>query len=186
LSEIIIFFGVTLVLALVSRKDLSKPGVHGYAHGYYRFFAWECMLGLFVLNMHVWYDNYYSSHQLVSGLFFFGSLLLAVSGLWMLHREGKQNAKRDDVPMWAFEKTTSLVTNGIYRFIRHPMYSSLLLLCWGIFFKQPSLPGSVLAISASIFVLVAAHVEEKESQKYFGEAYWAYMKRSKMFVPFIL
>lgn len=186
MQEAIVFINATLALAFVSRNSLLKPGVYAFAHGFYRFFAWECMLGLFVLNMHAWYDDFYSPRQIVSGVLFFLSLLLVLSGAALLHRMGKRDAKRDDVPMLAFEKTTALVTNGIYRFIRHPMYSSLLLLCWGLFFKQPSVPGSVLAVSASIFLMVTSRVEEKENLVYFGEHYREYMKRTKMFIPFIL
>jgi len=185
-QEAIVFVTVTLALALVSLNSLLKPGVRGFAHGFYRFFAWECMLGLFVLNMRVWYDAPYSPRQIVSGVLFFFSLLLVLSSVALLQRVGKPDAKRDDVPMLAFEKTTTLVTKGIYRYIRHPMYVSLLLLCWGLFFKQPSLAGSVLAVIASIFLMVTSRVEEKENICYFGEAYHAYMKRTKMFVPFIL
>lgn len=186
MQDAVVFVSVTLVLTLISRHSLSKPGVSGYAHGFYRFIAWECMLGLFVLNMHVWYDDYYSPRQLFSGVLFLLSLLLLIFSVVLLRWMGKPDAKRDDVPMIAFEKTTALVTNGIYRFIRHPMYSSLLLFCWGLFFKQPSIAGSLLAASASILLVTTSRVEERESVKYFGDAYREYMKRTKMFVPFIV
>jgi protein-S-isoprenylcysteine O-methyltransferase Ste14 len=51
----------------------------------------------------------------------------------------------------AIEKTTILVTTGAYRYIRHPLYSSLLFLAWGIFFKAPSWPGGLLALAATFF-----------------------------------
>jgi len=186
MQEAIIFLIATLVLALISRNSLLKPGFKGLAHGFYRFIAWECMLGLFLLNMHAWYDDFYSPRQIVSGVLFFLSLLLVLSALVLLHWMGKRDAKRDDVPLLAFEKTTTLVTNGIYRFIRHPMYGSLMLFCWGLFFKHPSLAGATLAISASIFLIATSRVEEKENLNYFGEAYREYMKRTKRFIPFIL
>lgn len=186
MQKLIIFAMATLVMAFISRNSLRRPGLNGVAHGFYRFLAWECMLGLFVLNMHVWYDDFYSSRQIVSGLLFFLSLLLVLYSLALLHWMGKRDAKRDEVPMLAFEKTTVLVNHGIYRFIRHPMYGSLLLFCWGLFFKQPSLAGSLLAVSASIFLVATSRVEEKENINYFGDAYREYMKRTKRFVPFIL
>ena len=182
----IIFITATLVLAFISRHSLLKPGLHGFAHGFYRFLAWECILGLFVLNMHVWYDNYYSPRQIISGTFFAFSLLLLISGLGLLHLMGKRDSKRNEVPMLAFEKTTTLITGGIYRYIRHPMYGSLILLGWGLFFKLPSWQGGALAATASIFMIITSRVEEQENINYFGEAYREYMKRSKMFVPFIL
>jgi protein-S-isoprenylcysteine O-methyltransferase Ste14 len=185
-QETIVFVTVTLVLALVSRNSLLKPGSHGYAHGFYRFFAWECMLGMFVLNLREWDVEPDSLHQLAAGTLFFISLLLLVFSVTLLHWQGKRDAKRNDVPMLAFEKTTALITNGIYSYIRHPMYASLFLLCWGFFCKQPSLLGAVLAVTASLFLIATASVEEKENISYFGDEYREYMKRSKMFVPFLL
>ncbi len=176
------FVVITLALAFVSRNSLLKPGVHGF----YRFFAWECMLGLFVMNLGVWHDDPDSPRQLVAGTLFFCSLLLVLSGVMLLKWWGKPDAQRDDVPMLDFEKTTTLVTNGIYRYIRHPMYGSLLLLCWGFFTKQPSWPGVVLAVLASALLIATSRAEEKENLNYFGDAYRDYMKRTKMFLPFIL
>ena len=182
MREGIVFVVVTLALAFVSRASLRRPG----SHGFYRFFAWECMLGLFVLNMRVWYVDTNSARQIISGLLFFASLLLVLFGVGLLQRSGKPDTKRDDAPMLEFEKTTTLVTTGIYRYIRHPIYDSLFFLCWGFFFKQPSLIGGVLAVIASGFLVTAARAEEIESINYFGEDYREYIKRTKMFVPFIL
>lgn len=180
--EGIIFVIVTMALAFVSRASLRKPG----SHGFYRFFAWECMLGLFVLNMRVWYVDTNSTNQIISGFLFFSSLLLVIFGVALLQLSGKPDTKRNDAPMFEFEKTTTLVTAGIYHYIRHPIYASLFLLCWGFFFKQPSLVGGALAIAASGFLIVTARVEEDENIRYFGEGYRKYMKQSKMFIPFIL
>jgi len=75
------------------------------------------------------------------------------------------------------------VTTGIYRYIRHPLYSSLLLLAWGIFFKLPSLVGGILVITATIFLVLTAKADEAECTKFFGPAYQEYMKRTRRFVP---
>ena len=124
--------------------------------------------------------------QSISGVLFILSLLLVIFALAQLLRTGKPDARRDDIAMLDFERTTTLVTRGIYRYIRHPMYVSLFLLCWGFFFKQPTLLGSVLAVTASIFLIATSRVEERENLVYFGETYQEYMKRTKMFVPYIL
>lgn len=180
--EGVVFIVVTLALAFVSRASLGKPG----SHGFYRFFAWECMLGLFVLNMRAWYVGTNSIHQVISGLLFAVSLFLVLFGVALLQLHGKPDSKRDDVPLFEFEKTTILVTTGVYSRIRHPMYVSLLFLCWGFFFKQPSLAGAILAVIANGFLVTAARAEEFENIHYFGAAYLKYMERTKMFVPFIL
>ena len=182
MQEIVTFIVVTLALAYVSRASLLKPG----SHGFYRFFAWECMLGLFVLNMRYWHISDNPAFHYFSGILFSASLLLFLLSLSLLQMSGKPDDKRDDIPMFEFEKTTKLVTTGIYSYIRHPMYGSLFFLCWGFFFKQPSLTGSALAVIASMLLVVTARVEEAENLRYFGEEYREYMKRTRMFVPLIL
>jgi len=84
-----------------------------------------------------------------------------------------------------FEKTTQLVTTGAFKYIRHPLYSSLLLLAWGVFFKHPSWVGSGVVLGATAFLLATAKVEELESVRYFGATYQAYRQHTKMFIPFV-
>jgi protein-S-isoprenylcysteine O-methyltransferase Ste14 len=74
---------------------------------------------------------------------------------------------------------------GAYKYIRHPLYSSLLFLAWGVFFKDPSWLGGILALAATIFLVVTAKVEEAEDIRFFGPAYQIYRKQTKMFIPFL-
>lgn len=168
-------------LVYVSRASLAVPR----SHGFYRFLAWEAILALALLNIDAWFRDPFSWHQLISWTLLAISALLVIVGVRLLWRMGKPDARRDDVPMLAFEKTTTLVTAGAYRYIRHPMYSSLLFLAWGIFFKDPSWFGSLLALAATLFLVAAARVEEAENVRFFGEEYREYMTQTKMFIPFL-
>ena len=141
---------------------------------------------MYVLDLRVWDVGTHSTHQLIAGLLFFGSLLMVLFSVAQLLLFGKRNTNRNDTAMLEFEKTTILVTTGLYRYIRHPMYDSLFLLCWGLFFKQLSLVGGILAVIASSFLVATSRAEEAENLNYFGEEYREYMKRTKMFIPFIL
>lgn len=179
--ELITFVVVSAGLIFVSRASLRAPR----SHGFYRFFAWESLLALFLLNVRRWFDAPFSPHQIVSWLLLLISLPLVVQGVALLRRRGTANAQRDDTPMIGMEKTTVLVTEGIYRYIRHPLYASLLCLGWGVFFKFPSWPGGVLAALATVFLAIMARIEEGENLRYFGQPYRDYMKRTKMFVPFL-
>ena len=153
----------TLVLTVISHPSIRQPGTHGY----YRFFAWELMLLLFVRNMPAWYQEMDALHQVIAGGFFMVSLFMIVTGAIQLRLFGKPDHQRNEVPMLHFEKTTVLVTTGIYRYIRHPIYDSLFFLCWGFFFKDPSIAGGVIAIVASVFLMLAARVEETECIRFF-------------------
>lgn len=168
-------------LVYVSRASLAVPG----SHGFYRFFAWDVILALALLNVDVWFRDPFSWHQLISWPLLIISAFLVIVGVRLLKARGEPNAERDDVPMVAFEKTTILVTTGAYRWIRHPLYSSLLFLAWGIFFKAPSWLGGLLAVAATLFLVATARVEEAENQRFLGLAYGEYVKRTKMFVPYL-
>ena len=126
-----------------------------------------------------------SWHQLVSWVLLCISAGLVIDALLRLRKSGEQDASREDAPMLEFEKTTRLVTTGAYRYIRHPLYSSLLFLAWGVFFKQPSLAGLLLASTASILLVITAKIEEAENIRYFGEEYRGYMTSTKMFIPHV-
>jgi protein-S-isoprenylcysteine O-methyltransferase Ste14 len=82
------------------------------------------------------------------------------------------------------EATPQLVTKGIYRTIRHPLYASLLYLAWGIFFKSPSILDGCLVIVATAFLYATARADEAECRVKFGKEYADYMNKTRMFVPF--
>ena len=104
----------------------------------------------------------------------------------MLRTRGKPVKRRPgDRALLGFEKTTTLVTSGIYKYLRHPLYSSLFLLTWGTFFKAASLLGIVLAMTATLFLIATAKADEAECTRFFGLAYQQYMRKTKMFIPYI-
>jgi protein-S-isoprenylcysteine O-methyltransferase Ste14 len=88
-------------------------------------------------------------------------------------------------PKSGIESTTTLVIVGAYKYIRHPLYSSLLFLAWGVFFKAPSILGGILAAVATAFLVTTARIEESENVQKFGVEYAAYMKTTRMFIPFL-
>jgi len=180
--SIVVFILASAGIIYISRASLHAPG----SHGFYRFFAWEAILALALLNWDVWFADPFSLHQLVSWTCLLISLFLVLHGVHLLRVVGKPDERSgSDVPQLGIEKTTTLVTVGAYKYIRHPLYSSLLFLCWGVFFKDPSWLGSLLALIATAFLVATAKVEEAEDLRHFGAAYQEYMGRTRMFIPFL-
>jgi protein-S-isoprenylcysteine O-methyltransferase Ste14 len=180
------FFLVTIVLTYISRASLRRPR----SHGFYRFFAWEFILALFLRNIPIWFSRPFAWHQLISWSLLVICCVPVILGAQRLKRAGKPKAQgptpqRQDEPLFEFEKTTALITDGIYHYIRHPLYSSLMLLAWGIFFKRPDPSGLLLALAASLCLAATASSEEKENIDYFGPAYQEYMRRTRRFIPFL-
>ncbi|MFA6128309.1 MAG: isoprenylcysteine carboxylmethyltransferase family protein [Bacteroidales bacterium] len=154
-------------------------------HGFFRFFAWELMLWLLITNIRFWFKDPFSWHQLISWFLLLVSIYPVVDGLYRFKAAGRINRVRNDPTLFGFEHTTSLITTGVYRFIRHPMYASLVYLTWGICFKNPTLLSVDYAVLASLFLYMTVRVEERENIAYFGDEYREYMERSKRFVPWV-
>ena len=77
------------------------------------------------------------------------------------------------------------MTSGIYRYIRHPLYSSLLFLAWGALLKAPAPASAALAVLASAALVATARAEERENTAKFGEEYTRYMRATKRFLPLV-
>jgi protein-S-isoprenylcysteine O-methyltransferase Ste14 len=176
-----LFLLFSVGLYYISRSSLRLPLTHGFP----RFFAWEGILALFSLNVQSWFRNPFSINQVFSWVFLIISLVLIIYGVWTLRVIGKPDASRDGEALLGIEKTTTLVTSGIYRYIRHPFYSSLLFLAWGICLKGLNLPGLILGIAVSICLVFTTIIEERENIIFFGPAYQEYMKNTKRFVPLL-
>lgn len=157
----------------------SWPSLSGRrAHGFYRFFAWEAILGLIVANLHLWFADPFSPLHLLSWALLLASIFLAVHGFRLLRRVGQ--------PQGEFENTTRLVTVGAYRYIRHPLYASLLCLAGGAWLKQVAPLTTAFFILAILFLFLTAKVEERENLARFGPEYAGYMQRTKMFIPYVI
>jgi Putative protein-S-isoprenylcysteine methyltransferase len=180
--KIIAFVVISTFFVYVSHGSLRVPG----SHGFYRFFAWESILVLFLWNVDSWFQNPLSWYQVISWFLLIACCVPLFIGVQSLVRKGKPQESRAGEPqLLAFEKTTNLVTTGIYHYIRHPLYGSLLMLAWGIFFKIPSIAGAALALLATVFLLATAKADETECIRFFGTPYVTYRKQTKMFIPFL-
>ena len=179
--KVLIFTIVTLALFYISRRSLINPR----SHGFYRFFAWEAILVLILMNFRYWFENPVTPRQLISWTLLLISLYLIVRGLYNLLAMGKPSKRRPDNTLFDLEKTTVLTRTGPFKYIRHPIYSSLLFLTWGTYLKSPSGPGVALALVATGLLIATAKVEERENIRFFGDQYRDYMRETKNFIPFI-
>lgn len=182
LVQISVFILGSVLLTLISWRSLSSTKTHGF----YRLLAWQGILALLVLNAPVWLDDRYALHQLVSWWALFSSILVLFAGIYQLRRAGQADSNvRADSELFAFEQTTQVVDTGVYRWIRHPLYCSLLLLTWGIALKQLMPLTLFLALFSSVCLYLTARYDERECVAYFGSAYSDYMLRSRMFIPYV-
>jgi protein-S-isoprenylcysteine O-methyltransferase Ste14 len=180
--KLAVFIVFSIPLVIVSYRSILIPGSHGFS----RFFGWEGTLWLAISNIRYWFVDPFSLKQLISWVFLFYSLYLAIAGVILLKKRGKARQSRQDSVLFDFEKTTELVETGLYRYIRHPLYGSLIFLSMGIFLKHPSGFLLVVSLFSMIMYSMTALKDEKECIVYFGDRYIDYMARTKMFVPFLI
>ena len=171
----------TIFLLYISRKSL----LHLDAHGFYRFFVFECTMTCVIVNLPHWFCEPLSYIQIASWLFLLNSILLLILSYYFLAKFGGSEERKDNTTNYEFENTAKLVTEGIYKYIRHPMYGSLLFLVIGALLKHVTPVTITLTAIALIFLLITAKIEEKENIKFFGAAYEEYIDKTKMFIPFI-
>ena len=178
--SIVVFAIGSIPIVWLSRWSLLHPKSHGFS----RFFAFEAILALIVLNAPHWFRHALDAQQILSWLLLFVSVAMVVWGVVLLRRFGQSRPTTDEAPVFEWENTENLVTTGIYRYIRHPMYSSRLFLTWGALLKSVSVTTLVLAGVATLAVAATAKAEEAENVDQFGQEYLDYMKRTRRFVPF--
>lgn len=169
----------------MSKASLIDPRTHGF----HRFLAWEAIVALVLLNLQgvgQWFADPLGLRQLISWVLLIGSIVPAAWGAHLLRTGGQPSAARDDERLFEFEKTTQLVTAGVFRYVRHPLYSSLFMLAWGVFFKRPSGLALGLSLWATALLVATAKAEESANRRYFGTAYDTYMRDTTMFIPFFL
>jgi protein-S-isoprenylcysteine O-methyltransferase Ste14 len=77
-----------------------------------------------------------------------------------------------------------LVTTGPYKYVRHPIYTGVLLAMIGSALTINVWWALVFVAGAGYFIFSATR-EEKDMTKLFPDTYPAYKKRSKMLIPFI-
>jgi protein-S-isoprenylcysteine O-methyltransferase Ste14 len=177
-----LFFAASVAILPLSWRSLRDWRTHGF----YRFFAFELLLVLILLNAPLWFLSPLSTRQLAAWLLGAVSIWLAIEGFRLLRVVGRpaQTVKRGaNLPI---ENTTTLVTVGAYRWIRNPLYGSLLALAWSAYLKHPFGLGSIaLTVGASGFLVATAIAEERENLQHFGEPYVRYMASTKRFIPFL-
>jgi protein-S-isoprenylcysteine O-methyltransferase Ste14 len=182
LLRVAVFVVGTAALVYVSRGALRHPRSHGFT----RFFAWEGILALAMINLPVWDVNPGAPHQLLSWALLIASAALPIHAYLLLKTLGRPGAERSDEALMGFEKTTALVTSGAFRFIRHPMYTALLLLAWGVFVKQFTWLGLAIVLATSVLLYMTARRDEDECLAHFGDVYRDYMRGTKRFIPFVV
>ena len=173
-AKIVIFVIIALLIFIKFRPELRSVTTHGF----YVFFAFESLLALIFVNMYFSAVHVVLLYQIISWIFLVVSAFIAISGFYNLKKYGKPDDE--------WENTTLLINRGIFRYIRHPLYSSLILLVIGILLKRVTLLTIVLCSICILFLITASLIEERENLVKFGDGYTNYKTTTMRYLPFIL
>jgi protein-S-isoprenylcysteine O-methyltransferase Ste14 len=127
-----------------------------------------------------WLD--FADYDLPDWTGWLGTVLFAVA-IWLLWRS-HVDLGRNWTPTLGFREDHELVTDGVFKHVRHPMYAAHIL--WGIaaalmlhnWIAGLTLPGVMVAVYLS-----RVSAEEQMMLEKFGEQYEAYMQRTGRLIP---
>jgi protein-S-isoprenylcysteine O-methyltransferase Ste14 len=179
---VIIFLILSLPLLALSWRALFSLKKHGL----YRLVVFECILWLAIQNYRYLIVEKFDLQQSVSSAFMITSLVFVLSAVFIMRKKGRVSKQRNDHTLLGFEKTTVLIESGIFKYVRHPMYSSLIFLAWGLLLRNIEVALLIVALIATCSGIFAALMEEKENIAYFGERYRHYTLKTKMFIPYVI
>ncbi len=79
-----------------------------------------------------------------------------------------------------------LVTEGIYRYVRHPQYLGLIIVTVGLLIQWPTIITAAMWPVLVLMYYRLAKREENEAREAFGERYEEYARHTPMFFPSIM
>ena len=79
------------------------------------------------------------------------------------------------------EKPERLITRGLYKLIRHPLYTFSLLFVW--FTPTMSRNSLTLYVGVTLYLFVGAYFEERKLLREYGEDYAEYKRKTPMMIP---
>ena len=81
-----------------------------------------------------------------------------------------------------YDHKTSLVTRGLYRVTRHPIYLGFMVICAGLFCATPNVLTLICAVLAMIILSVEARLEEAFLLSLHGQPYKQYLARTRRWI----
>jgi len=108
-------------------------------------------------------------------LFFIGLLIAVWARISLSENWGMPMAKKQN---------PELVTSGPYAYIRHPIYTGMLMMVLGSFLGF-NIYWVIVFVVASVYFIYSAIAEEKLMMQEFPKAYPSYKQKTKLLIPFI-
>ena len=113
-------------------------------------------------------------------------LITLCAGLWLFFRSHADLGRNWSISLEIREQH-ALVQSGVYRLIRHPMYSSFFLSALAQLFLFPNwLAGASGLLGVGILYAFRVRQEERMMRESFGDEYLGYSARTKRLIPWVI
>ncbi len=123
---------------------------------------------------------------LVSGNLFSFNLFLLVQVLAVAVMPwARRSFQPGQFNIHAEPKEGQLISSGPYKYIRHPMYASALVIIWSGILGHFSLLNCIVGVIVTIVISIRMMVEEKYLRESYPE-YVDFSRKTKLITPFIL
>ena len=186
LTTIIIIYFVGSIDIMIRPVPEGKPDLKGD----------NLMIAILILNFSqpfLFIIAYYKNILFISQYFTFwntswvgytGIVILIVGGIIMIISRIQLGIFA--IPVLIIEEEHQLITKGIYKYIRHPMYLGTILALLGPFLAFRSIIMLILTMVFYIVLIIKRMAkEEKMLIDAFGEEYISYMKQTKRLIPLL-
>jgi protein-S-isoprenylcysteine O-methyltransferase Ste14 len=185
LHDFIFIIWVIFWIYWVILATQSKSNKHNSYHAFLGLRFIILLIFLLLIRVSGIRSDIFTNHDLITHniiLEIIGTVLLIMGlsfAVWARINLGKN---------WGMPMTRKtepeLVTSGPYRYVRHPIYTALILASLGTAIAI----GAYLLVIFFVFIFYftfSARREEDYLSKEFGNTYMAYKKKSKMLIPFL-
>ena len=119
-------------------------------------------LQFFIIFLHFFQSKLIPNKQIIQInyiSYFLGILLIIISSIFILI--AIKDLGRNLSPFPNPKANSKLVTTGIYRFMRHPMYYSLIIISFGVFLTKLSIYHLCLTITLTLLIKFKIILEEQ-------------------------
>jgi len=114
---------------------------------------------------------------------FAAGVLVAASGLWLFRQSHIELGKNWSISL-ELREGHQLVTSGLYRHVRHPMYTSIFLYALGQALVVPNwIAGPANLVAFFVLFAVRVRSEEQMMADNFGDQYRNYLAKTKRLIP---